>query len=50
MMTFGSEILAEIKRIRELEPERRTLCPVCEYELSEKDGKLYCEFCGWRER
>ena len=49
-MAFGDKILEEIKRIREQEPERRTLCPECEYELSEKDGVLYCEFCGWRER
>ena len=50
-MATGDEILREIKRIRELEPERRTLCPVCEYELSEtEDGILYCEWCGWRER
>ena len=53
-MAFGDKILEEIKRIRELEPERRTLCPKCEYELSEKDGVLYCEFCqytayGWRK-
>ena len=49
-MATGDEILREIKRIRELEPERRTLCPECDYELSEKDGVLYCEFCGWTER
>ena len=49
-MTFGSEILAMIKRIKGLEPERRTLCPVCEYELSEKNGILCCEFCGWSEK
>jgi len=49
-MTFGKEILEMIKRVREQEPERRTLCPECEYELSEKNGILYCEFCGWKEK
>lgn len=49
-MTFGKEILEMIKGVRGQEPERRTLCPECEYELSEKNGILYCEFCGWTER
>ena len=50
-MAFGDEILAMIKDVREQEPERRILCPDCEYELSEtEDGILYCEFCGWTEK
>ena len=50
-MAFGDDLLAMIKAVREQEPERRKLCPVCEYELSETaEGRLYCEFDGWVER
>ena len=45
-----NDLLAMIKAVREQEVERRTLCPICEYELSEKDGVLYCEWDGWTER
>ena len=49
-MAFGAEILNMIKRVREQEMERRKLCPICEYELSETDdGILYCEWDGWIE-
>ncbi len=50
-MAFGDDLLAMIKDVREQEPERRKLCPICEYELSETaEGRLYCEFDGWVER
>lgn len=49
-MAYGDEVLEMIKHAREQEPERRTLCPDCDYELSEtKEGILHCEFCGWNE-
>ena len=43
------QLLAMIKAVKEQELERRTLCPKCEYELSENCGILYCEWCGWTE-
>ena len=50
-MAFGDAILNMIKKVREREPVRRTLCPECEYPVDEKDnGTLFCVYCGWRSR
>ncbi len=49
-MPFGSEIEAMLEEVRNQVPERRVYCPICDYPLGEKDGKLFCEYCGWQER
>ena len=48
-MPFGSEIEAMIKSAKESKPEKRTVCPVCDWTLEEKNGVLYCPYCGWYE-
>lgn len=49
-MAVGDEIVQWIKAIRERGMEKRTLCPLCEYPIDEKeDGMLYCTFCGWTD-
>jgi len=49
-MGFGNEILAMINSAKESKPEKRTVCPICDWPLEEKDGILHCEYCGWFER
>jgi len=49
-MAVGDEIVQWIKDIRDKGLEKRTLCPLCEYEIEEtEDGILHCTFCGWTD-
>jgi hypothetical protein len=49
-MTWGSEIEAMIKQVRETPPEERTECPIDSWSLERtQDGTLHCPFCGWTD-
>ncbi len=49
-MAAGDVILAEIRRIRDLAPVRRTECEQCAWPLNEHPEKgLHCVLCGWTE-
>jgi transposase len=45
----GDELLAQWLHVKYAAPERRTLCPVCGYQLEETERGLHCQTCGWKE-
>jgi hypothetical protein len=45
----GDELLAQWLHVKYAAPERRTLCPVCGYQLEETERGLHCVNDGWNE-
>ncbi len=45
----GDELLAQWLTVKYQQPVRRTLCPVCGYQLEETERGLHCLQDGWME-
>ena len=49
-MSIGDDILAIKRACEELQPYKRTDCPICAWNLEElPEGTLHCKFCGWTD-
>ncbi len=50
-MAFDDVILAMKKACEEMQPYKRSDCPVCGWMLETSvDNITHCKFCGWADR